>query len=108
MLQIDEGPILRKNKTSEIYGQTCKTIQNQLSESNIESVNVTEPKEDEKSQKSYDDSQVSLNGLIRGKKKDSSLLRGRGFESVHFDLNNLRLDEEFSDEEDEMVKQTTE
>jgi hypothetical protein len=106
-LEIDEGPVLRKAKFSEISGQTCKTIQNQLEEENLDSVHLTENKDSIKSLKEDDDSYTSLGDLTRSRKKESSL-RSRGFESVHFDLNNLRLDEEFSDEEDDMVKEATE
>ena len=46
--------------------------------------------------------------MSRSKTKESSLIRGRGFLSVHYDLNYLRLDEEFTEDEDEVVKDTTE
>ena len=39
-IEIDEGPVLRKSKFSELEDQTCKTIQNQLSEENIGSMNL--------------------------------------------------------------------
>ena len=50
-LEISEGPILRKSKLSEVSGQTCKTIQNQLSEEQIGSVNLSEHKKSEESLK---------------------------------------------------------
>ena len=50
-LEIDEGPVLRKSKYSQLSGQTCKTIQNQLSEEQIGSLNLTDNKESNKSQR---------------------------------------------------------